>query len=273
MRNIFFSIIFLSFFALSAIAQDKPKTVSGGILNSNAAFLAKPDYSEQAKAAGADGQVNVQILLDEQGKIVSAKAISGNQLLWQAAEEAALKSKFTPTLLDGENVRINGVLVYHFVGYQVNWFAFGKAVNATRIYDNLKLDRVVEFLNKDYEAEKNQLLSLDSDAKLSRAEVIDRVISSIRGKLTAKENWYFEVGMALTEVNLSFNRGRVDYENLKESFSKLKTLSAKTPEGVSTEMHEGVKKLAGYIADPALSFEETRKQLFMLERDIPQFPR
>lgn len=273
MRNKIFFICFLSFFALNAFAQDKPKSISGGILNSRASFLAKPVYSEEAKAAGADGQVNVQVSIDEQGKIVSAKAISGNQLLWQAAEEAALKSKFAATLLDGEPVKVSGVIIYHFVGYQVNWFAFGKALNATRIYDNLKLDRVVELLNKDYEAEKNQLLSLDSDEKLSRTDVIDRVISAVRGKISAKENWYFEVGMALTEVNLSFNRGRVDYENLKESLSKLNTLSAKTPDGVSAEMSEGVKKLAGYAGNPELSFEETRKQLFMLEKNIPQFPR
>jgi len=273
MRNKILFILVLSLFVLKVLAQDTNKTISGGVLNSKATFLAKPDYSEEAKAAGADGQVNVQVKLDEEGKIVSAKAISGNQFLWQAAEEAALKSKFTPTFLHGEAVKINGVIIYNFVSYRVNWFGFGKAVNATRIYDNLKLEPAADFLNKDYETEKNQLLSLDSDEKLSRTEVIDRVISSIRRKLPAKEIWYFEVGMALTEVNLSFNTGKVDYENLKESLSKLKNLSAKAPEGVPTEMSESVKNLGDYVVNPALSYEETRKQLFMLERNISQYPK
>ena len=89
--------------------------VSGGILNGKA--ISKPEavYPPIAKAARAQGAVAVQIVVDENGDVVSAQAVSGHPLLQAAAVEAARQAKFTPTRLSGEPVKVSGVLTYTFV--------------------------------------------------------------------------------------------------------------------------------------------------------------
>jgi len=74
-----------------------------------------PPYPPIAKAAGVQGAVAVQIVVDEHGKVISAKATSGNPLLQQAAVQAAYKALFTPTLLSGQPVKVTGNITYNFV--------------------------------------------------------------------------------------------------------------------------------------------------------------
>ena len=71
-----------------------PKRIitSPRVLNGLALSLPKPPYPPIAKQAGAQGPVNVQVLIDETGKVVSAKAISGSPLLMHAAQQAAYGS-------------------------------------------------------------------------------------------------------------------------------------------------------------------------------------
>lgn len=92
-----------------------PKTISGGVLNGKATNLVKPPYPAAARAVRASGAVNVQVLIDESGRVVSARAVSGHPLLRLAAEQAARASKFSPTLLSGQPVNVTGVIVYNFV--------------------------------------------------------------------------------------------------------------------------------------------------------------
>jgi protein TonB len=90
------------------------KPVSGGILNGKAVSLPAPTYPEMAKRARAAGVVEVEVLIDITGKVVSAKATKGPALLMQAAEQAAKLARFTPTLLSGQPVRITGTINYNF---------------------------------------------------------------------------------------------------------------------------------------------------------------
>jgi outer membrane biosynthesis protein TonB len=57
----------------------------------------------------------VQIIVDEGGRVISARAISGHPLLRAAAESAARQAKFSPTLLSGTPVKVTGIIVYNFV--------------------------------------------------------------------------------------------------------------------------------------------------------------
>ncbi|MBX7171939.1 MAG: energy transducer TonB [Pyrinomonadaceae bacterium] len=91
-----------------------PKIVSGGVVNGKAINLVKPPYPPAAKAVRASGAVNVQVTIDENGNVISASAVSGHALLRQAAESAARASKFSPTMLSGQKVKVTGVIVYNF---------------------------------------------------------------------------------------------------------------------------------------------------------------
>lgn len=89
--------------------------ISGGVLNGRALKLAKPKYPKAARESGASGVVSVKVLIGEDGKVISAKAINGHPDLWQASEKAALQSEFTPTTLAGQPVKVSGVIQYNFV--------------------------------------------------------------------------------------------------------------------------------------------------------------
>ena len=88
----------------------KRAPISGGILNGKAIYLPLPELP----AGEPGGVVMVQVLIDEQGAVVEARAISGPQHLQAAAVTAARLARFSPTLLMGESVRVTGTLTYNF---------------------------------------------------------------------------------------------------------------------------------------------------------------
>ncbi|MDQ3179863.1 MAG: TonB family protein [Acidobacteriota bacterium] len=90
------------------------KLISGGVVNGKAIYLAKPAYPAAARSVHADGQVKVQVVIDEDGKVIAANIINGHPLLQSAALSAAKSSKFTPTTLSKQKVKVSGVIVYNF---------------------------------------------------------------------------------------------------------------------------------------------------------------
>ncbi len=92
-----------------------PVTRSMGVVNGMATYLPKPVYSALAKAARVAGMVTVQVLIDEHGKVVSARAVSGNALLLRESVQAAYQARFTPTMLSQQPVKVSGVITYNFV--------------------------------------------------------------------------------------------------------------------------------------------------------------
>jgi len=63
----------------------------------------------------ASGPVTVQVMIDENGAVLSAHAVSGNPLLRDSAEAAARRSRFTPVRLSGQAVKATGFVSYNFV--------------------------------------------------------------------------------------------------------------------------------------------------------------
>ncbi len=92
-----------------------PVTKSMGVVNGMATYLPKPIYSAIAKAARASGTVTVQVLIDEHGKVVSARSLSGHPLLLRESVQAAYQARFTPTTLSQQPVKVSGVITYNFV--------------------------------------------------------------------------------------------------------------------------------------------------------------
>ena len=89
--------------------------ISGGVLNGKALSLPKPSYPAIARQAHASGVVVVQVLIDENGNVIAAHAVSGHPLLQAVAVQAAHQARFSPTKLSGQPVKVNGVIQYNFV--------------------------------------------------------------------------------------------------------------------------------------------------------------
>ena len=104
-----------NFVAESLEGKSLPRTISGGVLNGKAVSLPAPEYPAAAKAVRAQGAVSVQIMIDEEGSVISATAVSGHPLLRAAAEAAARLATFGPTQLSGQPVKVTGILTYNFV--------------------------------------------------------------------------------------------------------------------------------------------------------------
>jgi len=93
-----------------------PKIVKiSEILNSRAISLPKPPYPQMAKQIRVQGTVTVQVLIDEVGRVLSAKALSGHPLLVPDSQRAALQARFSPTTINGQPVKVSGVITYNFI--------------------------------------------------------------------------------------------------------------------------------------------------------------
>jgi TonB family protein len=64
-------------------------------------YQAQPEYPQMARASRTSGVVKVSVLVDEEGKVKSAKAVDGPVMLRQAAENAARQCRFKPATRNG----------------------------------------------------------------------------------------------------------------------------------------------------------------------------
>jgi TonB family protein len=90
------------------------KIVAGGMLAGKATSMPPPAYPAAARAAKASGAVVVLVTADEEGKVESAKAVSGHPLLRASAEAAANQARFTPMLVAGKPLKMTGTITYNF---------------------------------------------------------------------------------------------------------------------------------------------------------------
>jgi TonB family protein len=86
---------------------------------SNKALLAraikreKARYSREAREAGAQGLVAVEVTVSESGKVIEARAVSGPELLHEPAIQAAKRWEFSPA-----EAPAKGILIFTFATYK-----------------------------------------------------------------------------------------------------------------------------------------------------------
>jgi TonB family protein len=93
-------------------ADGKPLEV--GSLLPIAAQKVAPSYPATARLARVTGKVTVFLMLDEKGAVATIERTDGPQLLRRAAEDAARRWKFRPTLINGQPVRVSGFINFNF---------------------------------------------------------------------------------------------------------------------------------------------------------------
>ena len=106
---------------VTEIGENEDSTSSGGAaplevgaLNAKATSLPKPVISEEMKRLKAKGRITVRVVVDENGRVVSAQAQNGIAVLREAAEAAARDATFAPLVKDGITLRFTGTLTYDF---------------------------------------------------------------------------------------------------------------------------------------------------------------
>jgi protein TonB len=74
----------------------------------------QPKYPQAALSAHVQGAVQIQALIDKEGKVVNLKVLSGDPGLAHAALEAVRQWRYKPYYLDGQPVEIETQITVNF---------------------------------------------------------------------------------------------------------------------------------------------------------------
>jgi TonB family protein len=88
--------------------------ISEEVLRKAAIDLPQPQYPADAELARAAGSVQVELIIDQNGVVTTARAISGNPMLFDAATSAASKARFLMSAFSDHPTLAYGVLTYNF---------------------------------------------------------------------------------------------------------------------------------------------------------------
>jgi TonB family protein len=97
-------------------SSDEHAPSDAGILNSRAIDLPKPTYPAEAKKSHVTGEVQVKVVVDESGKVISAEATFGPEPLRAAAVDAARRARFKPMIVNEVALKFFGILTFDFDG-------------------------------------------------------------------------------------------------------------------------------------------------------------
>ena len=89
--------------------------ISTGPLQGSALRRVEPVYPPLAKQIRLSGAVVIEVVISEQGEVISVRAVSGHPLLRDAAIKAAWGWKWKPTTLNKVPVRVVGTITFNFV--------------------------------------------------------------------------------------------------------------------------------------------------------------
>ena len=94
--------------------DQSPLRIASTVLQGKAVERRTPAYPRMAIAVRIEGPVSVEVIISPEGRVESARAVSGHPLLKPAAVEAARGWRFQPTLLNGVPVRVTGIVTFVF---------------------------------------------------------------------------------------------------------------------------------------------------------------
>ena len=94
--------------------DNRPVRVTSVVLQGKAIERRTPIYPPLARQIHLQGDVSVEVIISPDGRVESARVVSGHPMFAQYAREAALGWRFEPTFLNGVAVRVTGVVTFVF---------------------------------------------------------------------------------------------------------------------------------------------------------------
>jgi hypothetical protein len=230
-----------------------------------------PDFPNAACAIGLYGQVSVQILIETDGRVISATAVSGHPLLKNVSVKAALLSTFQPVKIAQTPVRVLGYIRYNFIATQWNWLEIGFALNTIRssFYSNLHSEnRFPDGFDDEW-----SWLAMESE---NHFQATESVVASITGKLSneLKSLWLFSLGLRLGNIKESTN-----IETVRENVNGMKMLMLSKPSNISEVLSQQIETLISYFnshgTNESNNFDPIQLNVFLkeIEQDFPIFGR
>lgn len=231
--------------ARSTIAKRQNTIISGGVVNGKAVNLAVPIYPEAASAIGLYGQVVVQVMIEIDGTVVTANAVSGHPLLKTASVNAALRSIFETLSIGGNPVRVSGFIHYNFQPKRWNWLELGFSLKTT--HSSFYLRATAKNYFPPGFVDEETLLSQEIQ---DTAVLNETIIASVKNKLIneSKSRWLFSVGLILGEMRRNWNGNE---RELREGAAELELRLLSKPENVSKDLMKRLEHLAIMIKNSA----------------------
>lgn len=101
-------------YQLAQFGKVLPK-ISDHCWSSCPTLIVLPDYPGDAGRLKIKGQVKIETIVDESGKVVYAKIIQGKPLISQAALKAAYFSTYSPQITcDNKPIKFRWTIIYNF---------------------------------------------------------------------------------------------------------------------------------------------------------------
>jgi protein TonB len=100
--------------AVVRAAPSGPVRVSSGVSSGMLLTVIQPAYPAIAKAAGIQGTVVVEAVISKTGRINSARAVSGPDMLKKAAVDAVSAARYRPFELNGQPVEVQTSVTVNF---------------------------------------------------------------------------------------------------------------------------------------------------------------
>jgi TonB family protein len=98
----------------ASAALPVPQFAELGSLIGFAVKLVQPNYPPNLRSMRIEGEVMVNITLDEEGNPVVVKAVSGHPILRQMCEDAIKRSKFRPATVNNQSTKARGFVTFKF---------------------------------------------------------------------------------------------------------------------------------------------------------------
>jgi TonB family protein len=233
----------------------------------------------------------VEVTIDENGNVISAKAVSGHPLLQSAAVAAARLAKFKPTLLEGKPVKVIGVIVYSFVpspsagqdkSEELVYFT-GLSLFVTALKDiepdeeaNSILRDMANGFPAEFTEEKQQLNKLASAKRSEHSRIIDEFIATFGRRLSGSELWLFDFGKhwgsALGQAyKLSDSNLRGDKVKFIDSINKMTALLNSAPKDIPENILEKIRKIALVNDENDMVSQEFINNFFMASFEFIEF--
>ncbi len=109
------------------------------IVNGRAIELPRPEYPQKLKDLCADGKVEIEVSINEEGNVTKATALSGDYLLFTWAVHAVRKATFQK--MPSFPVKTRGIVVYNFIN-DVRCFDAGIVNEKARVLPKPVIPRV-----------------------------------------------------------------------------------------------------------------------------------
>lgn len=305
-KRFFFVVITIVFCLSSIINAQEHRVIQAGVLNGKAVSLPKPAYPQIARAVRASGTVVVQVVIDEEGNVISASAISGHPLLKAASVQAAQGAKFSPTLLEGKPVRVTGTINYNFIS-EISWIDIGTELGRAEKSNTYTISASVmpSLRLKQFDSESNELQELQAASfifknketsssnesgtlanpkgvttvigtkggnAMSSEEYSRRLrstINSIQTKLTSDMagSWYYSLGLIIGNAMENMK----DDAEISQIIERLRTHAISAPSGISENIISTLQQLASYSNKGSFD-EKDKKEINQLFREILNAP-